>query len=156
MASESCSSFVDSSSIACRSSDISCMSAVVCLALSHKLLHKFTEGPAVVAGQVVGLVTFFFPFPRGFITFPLSLAFLPCPSGAAFVCFATCHYDRSWQCNRSVCIVVTMACKSLYLLLYDLLRSFCLFNSAYRLFIAFTIMGVVATKLVIHFPTTGS
>ena len=51
-------------------------------------------------------------------------------------------------------VVVTTACKSLYFHLYDLLRSFCLFNSAYRLFIAFAVMGIVATKLVIHFPTT--
>ena len=138
------------------------MSAVVCLALSHKLLHKFTEGPAVVARLVVGLVTFFFPFPRGFITFPLSLAFLPCPSGAAFktwgLGFALLLVTMTGHGNVTgvFVVVVTMACKSLYFLLYDLLRSFCLFNSAYRLFIAFAIMGVVATKLVIHFPTTGS
>ena len=138
------------------------MSVAVCLALSHKLLHKFTKGPAVVAGLVVGLVTFFFPFPRGFITFPLSLAFLPCPSGAAFkiwgLGFALLLVTTAGHGNVTgvFVVVVTTACKSLYFLLYDLLRSFCLFNSAYRLFIAFAVMGVVATKLVIHFPTTGS
>ena len=40
--------------------------------------------------------------------------------------------------------------------MWDRLRSFCLFNSAYQLFIAFAVMSVVATKLVIHFPITGS
>ena len=85
------------------------MSVAVCLALSLKLLHNFTEVPAVVTAFVVDLATFFFPLPKGLIAFPLSLVFLPCPSGTAFetwglgVGFATCHYDRSWQCNRSVC-----------------------------------------------------
>ena len=60
------------------------MSAAVCLALSCKLLHNFTEGPAVVAAFVVDLATIFFPLPKGLIAFPLSLAFLPCPSGTAF------------------------------------------------------------------------
>ena len=112
------------------------MSAAVCLALSHKLLHKLREGPAVVAGLVLGLVTFFFPFPRGFITLPLSLAFLLCPSGTAF---------ETWGLGFNLLlvsttghgivtgvfvVVVTMACNSLNFLLYDLLRSFCLFNLA--------------------------
>ena len=61
------------------------MSVAVCLALSLKLLCNFTEGPAVVTAFVVDLATFFFPLPKGLIVFPLSLAFLPCPSRAAFV-----------------------------------------------------------------------
>ena len=60
VASESYSSFKDSSSIACTSSVISCMSAAVCLALSLRLLHKFTEGPAVVTAFVVDLAMFSF------------------------------------------------------------------------------------------------
>ena len=38
------------------------MSVAVCLALSLKLHHNFTEGPAVVAAFVVDLVTFFLSF----------------------------------------------------------------------------------------------
>ena len=61
------------------------MSVAVCLALSLKLLHKFTEGSAVVTAFVVDLKTLFFPLPKGLVAFLLSLAFLPCPSRAPFV-----------------------------------------------------------------------
>ena len=60
------------------------MCAAVCLALFLKLLHNFTVGLTVVTVFVVNLATFFFPLLKGFIAFPLSLAFLPCPSRAAF------------------------------------------------------------------------
>ena len=60
------------------------MSAAVCLALSLKLLHNFTEGPAVATAFVVNLATFFFPLPKGLIAFPLLFALLPCPSRTAF------------------------------------------------------------------------
>ena len=94
------------------------MSAGVCLALSLKLLHNFTVGPAVVTVFVVNLATFFFPLLKGLIAFPSSLAFLLYPSRAAFkiwgvwVCFTTCHYVT----GVSV-VVATIACKSLYHLL---------------------------------------
>ena len=95
----------------------------VCLALFLKLLHYFTEGPAVVAVFVVDLVTFFFPLLKGLIVFPLSLAFLPCPSGSIFkiwgLGFALLLVTMTGHGNiTGVSVVVaTTACKSLYLLL---------------------------------------
>ena len=99
------------------------MSAAVCLALSLKLLHNFTEGPAVVTVFVVDLATFFFHLPKGLITFPLSLAFLPCPSRAAFktwgLGFALLLVTMTGHGNvtGASMVVVSTACKSLYLLL---------------------------------------
>ena len=72
VASEHCSSFKDSSSIACNSSVISCMSVAVCLALSLKLLCNFTIGLAVVTVFAANLAMFFFPLLKNFIAFPLS------------------------------------------------------------------------------------
>ena len=138
------------------------MSVAVCLALSLKLLHNFTEGLVVVTVFVVNLATFFFPLPKGLLAFSLSLAFLPCPSRAAFKTYGLgfalllVTMTGHGSVTGASVVVVTTACKSLYLLLYVLLWSFCLFSLVYRLFIAFAVMHVVATKLVIHFPTTGS
>ena len=72
---------------------------------------------------VVDLTTFFFPLLKGFITFPLSLAFLPCHSGEAFevwgIGFALLLVTMTDHGNvTGVSVVVaTTACKSLYLLL---------------------------------------
>ena len=99
------------------------MSAAVCLALSHKLLHRFTEGQAEVAVLVVNFTTFFFPFPIGLITFPLSLAFLPCPSRAAFKTWGLgftlllVTMKSHGNVTGASVVVVTTACKSLYFLL---------------------------------------
>ena len=161
MTSESCSSFEDSSSIDCSSSVISGIRAAVCLALSLHWLCKLAEGPAVVTAFGVNLAMFFFTLPRG-LTVPLSGIFLFCPAEGVFVIWGfevtlllVTVTGHETVMEVSV-VVATMACRSLYLCLQVLLRSFCLFNSAYKLFIAFAVMGVVATKLVIHFPTTGS
>ena len=98
------------------------MSAAVCLALSLRLLHRFTKGPAVVTALVVNLATFFFPLPRS-LAFPLSLALLPCPSGAAFVTLGfevtllpVTMTGHGTVTGESV-VVVTTACQSLYLCL---------------------------------------
>ena len=99
------------------------MSAAVCLALSLKLPHNFTVGLAVVTVFVVDLATLFFPLLKGFIAFPLLLAFLPCPSRAAFeiwgLGFALLLVTMTGHGNvTGVSVVVaTTACKSLYLLL---------------------------------------
>ena len=99
------------------------MSAAVCLALSHKFLHNFTEGPAEVAAFVVNLATFFFPLLKGLIAFPLSLAFLPCPSRTAFeswgLGFALLLVTTTGHGNvtGASVVVVTTAHKSLHLLL---------------------------------------
>ena len=68
VASESCSLFADSSSIAWSSSVISCIKAAVCLAFSFIWLHSVTEGLVVVFGVLRGI---FFPLPTGLV-FPLS------------------------------------------------------------------------------------
>ena len=98
------------------------MSVAVCLALSLRLLHKFTEGRAVVTAFVVNLVMVFFPLPRG-LAFPLSLALLPCPSRAVFVTWGfevtlllVTMTGHGTVTGGSV-VGVTTACKSLYLCL---------------------------------------
>ena len=99
------------------------MSVAVCSALSLKLLCNFTVGLAVVTVFIVDLATFFFPLLKGSIAFPLSLAFLPCPSRAAFeiwgLGFALLLVTMTGHGNvTSVSVVVdTTSCKSLYLLL---------------------------------------
>ena len=99
------------------------MSAAVCLDLSLRLLCNFTERLAVVTVFVVNLATSFFPLLKGFIAFPLSLAFLPCPSRAAFeiwgLRFALLLVTMTGHGNvTGVSVVVdTTACKYLYLLL---------------------------------------
>ena len=99
---------------------ISCIKAVVCLALSLSLLHKLAEGPAVVAVFGVDLTTFFFILPRG-LAFPLSGVFLFCHAGVVFVIWGfevtlllVTVTGRETVTDVSV-VVVTMACKSLYL-----------------------------------------
>ena len=88
-----------------------------------KLLHNFTEGPVVVTAFVVNLATFFFPLPKGLLAFPLSLTFLPCPSRAGFetwgLGFALLLVTMTGHGNvtGASVVVVTTACKSLYLLL---------------------------------------
>ena len=120
MASESCSSLEDSSSIACNSSVISCIKAAVCLALSLSWLHKLAEGPAVVNVFGVDLATFFFILPRD-LAFPLSGVFLFCPAEVVFVIWG---FEVSLLLVTVIgcktvtevsVVVVTMACKSLYL-----------------------------------------
>ena len=118
--SESCSSLEDSSSIACKSSVISCIKAAVCLALSLSWLHKLAERPAVGTVFGVDLAMFFFILPRG-LAFPLSGVFLFCPARVVFVTWvfgvtlllvmATGHETVT---EVSV-VVATMACRSLYL-----------------------------------------
>ena len=85
VASESCSSFNDSSSIACNSSVISCISTAVCFALSCYLLLRLIGGLAKVVATAVVLTTFFFPFSGGLTPFPFLLTFLSCPIGTTFV-----------------------------------------------------------------------
>ena len=117
--SESC-SFEDSSSIACSSSVISCISAAVCLALSLEWLHKLAEGPAVVTAFGVILATFFFILPRG-LAFPFSGVFLFCPAGVVFVIwgFEVTLLLVTVTGHKTVMevsvVVATTACKSLYL-----------------------------------------
>ena len=117
VASESCSSLEDSSSIACSSSVISCIKAAVCLALSLSWLHKLAEGPAVVTAFGVNLAMFFFILPRG-LAFPLSGIFLFCPAKVVFVIWGfevtllpVTVTGRKTVTDVSV-VVVTMACKS--------------------------------------------
>ena len=76
-----------------------------------------------MAAFVVSLVKFFFPLLKGLIAFPLSLAFLPCPSRAAFEIWGlgfalllVTMTDHGSVTGVSV-VVDTTACKSLYLLL---------------------------------------
>ena len=99
------------------------MSAAVCFALSLKLLHNFTIGLAVVTVFVADLAMLFFPLLKGFIAFPLSLAFLPCPStvafevwGLGFALLLVTLTDHGNVTGVSV-VVATTTCKSLYLLL---------------------------------------
>ena len=89
------------------------MSAAVCLALSLKLLHKFTEGPVVVTAFVLNLAMFFFPLPRG-LAFPLSLAFSFVTWEFGFTLLLVTMTDHGNVTGGSV-VVVTTACKSLYL-----------------------------------------
>ena len=120
VASESCSSFEHSSSIACSSSVISCISAAVCLALSLQWLHKLAEGPAVVNAFGVDLATFLFILPMG-LAFPLSGVFLFCPVRVVFVIWGfevtlllVTLTGHETVMKVSV-VVATTACKSLYL-----------------------------------------
>ena len=94
-----------------------------------------------------------FPFVTDLLTLPYQGSFRNLGLGYTLLLVTTRGHGNI---TGGSVVVVTMVCKSLYFLLYDLLRSFCLFSSVYRPFIAFAVMGVVDTKLVIHFPTTGS
>ena len=98
VASESYSSFNDSSSIACNSFVISYISTAVCFALSCSLPLRLLEGLTKVVTTAVILATFFFTFSGGLTPFPFLLIFLSCPIGATFVVcgpwFNLLHHDR--------------------------------------------------------------
>ena len=135
---------------------------MVTLALSQSLFLRL--GKELVEVEATGLgaeiTTHFFPFSAGLMFFTFPNVFFPWLrddfNGEGFVLvlvLATLMSgcDVTWEL-----VVVVTVCKSLYHRLYVLLSSFCLLSSTSRLCMALAVIGVVATKLVIHFPTTGS